>query len=565
MDTKTLFIFISISAICVLGLSIHVYWRHSRFIRGSGFWLAAIFSISVSSIAFSASGVLPAWFNIHASNSLLLLCPTLMSLSFRRLYNNKLSAIPLTLYALSFIIFNLSAPSITVNNRIIIFSLLFGIQWMEPAYLCLRKENRKYDSLLGASFLVVSVGSIIRAGATPLYEKELNSLLDGSGIQQTYVIVMGLMLFMFLAGYTLMLNYRTQERLENNKATIRAAIDNSPYGIVMTDQTGKVTSINASFERMTGYNLLEMQEHGLNQLEADEQQHQFSNEILYTLQSKRVWQGEIYSKRKNGACFWKQVVWSPIKMESGQITGFFGVIIDITEKRQLEDLKNEFEHLMRHDLKTPLNAVINFPEMIQEDGNLSDEQNECLDLIRESGESMLEQINSSLEMHKLEEGSYRTRSEPADLTAVLSALRKTLLTLAEKRKIGIQCTYESQKNDQALAALNTDLPLFKRLIGNLLKNAVEASPDNGEVEIRVTEQDDQQIIAIHNQGAIPLAARERFFGKFNTIDKFNGTGLGAYSSKLIADTLGYGLSFTTDEEAGTTLLIRIPNDNCRSV
>ncbi|MGZ0657407.1 PAS domain-containing sensor histidine kinase [Coraliomargarita sp. W4R72] len=463
--------------------------------------------------------------------------------------------IPLTLYALSLLIFNLSAPTITVNDRIVIFSVLFGIQWLEPAYLCLRKENRKYDGVLGVSFLVVSIASFIRVVGTLLYEKDLNSLLDGSIIQQAYVVIMGMMLFLFLAGYTLMLNYRSQERIQNNEATIRAAIDHSPYGIVTTDLLGNVTSINASFEKMTGFTLLDMQTGGLELLHSDEQQSAFISERLRSLQLGNNWQGEVYSRRKDGAYFWKQAVWSSIKIDSGEMIGFFGVIIDITERRQLEDLKNEFDHLMRHDLKSPLNAVINFPEVIKGEGSLTAEQHEYLDFIRESGESMLEQIDRSLEMHKLEAGTSHSQLEATDLMAVLSTLRRTLLTLAESRQIRIECSCEPQINAQSAAPFYTDPLLFKRLVGNLLKNAVEASPDNCAVTVSVSLQSGQRTILIHNYGAIPVAARKRFFGKFNTVGKYKGTGLGAYGSKLIADALGYDLSFTTDEEAGTTLSI----------
>lgn len=565
MDIKTLFIYISVSSIYVLLLSIHVYWRHSRFIRGSLYWVASIFAISVASILFGLGSMMPMVLRVNVSNSLLLLCPTLMSLSFRRLYSRSLW-LPIILYVLSFLIFNLIGSAATLNERIILFGILFGILWLDPTYLTLRKENRKYEGLLGASFLFVSVCSFLRVGSTVLYEKELDTLLDGGFVQQTYIMSMGLILFLFLAGYILMLNYRYLERIQSNEATLRAAIDDSPYAMVTTDPSGHVVSINATFKKITGYSLPEMQQGGLGLLQSGRQDQTFQ-EIWETLLSGRDWQGELFSRRKDGSCFWERAAWNPIKAESGQITGFFGVMADITQKRQLEDFRTEVDHLMRHDLKTPLNAVINLPDIIQSEEGLSPEQLECLDLIRESGESMLEQINNSLEMVKFEEGTHRVEMIPTDLRAVLSTLRKTLLPLANLRNVAITYSYTTPETVEPDAPLmfSTDRPLFKRLVSNLLKNAIEASPERGAVNVCVSLQAEELFIAIHNAGAIPPEVRSRFFSKFNTFGKLNGTGLGVYAAKLIAGSLGYALTFTTDEQTGTTLTIRMPHPEITAI
>lgn len=490
-----------------------------------------------------------------------------MSVSFRQLYGMGSFRWPVGFYGVSFLIFNVLAPVATVNERIIVFSTLFGILWLDPIRLTLRKEHRKNEGFLGMAFLFAAVSSFIRVGGTLLYEKDLPTLLDGGLIQQVYVIAMGLELFLFLAGYSLMLNARNLERILSNEATLRAAIDHSPYGMVMTDRSGQVIAINATFEKITGYALSEIQQGGLQVLLSADHKKTFFNDIWHTLLGGRDWDGEFSSKRKDGSSFWEKAVWSPIRMADGQITGFFGVTADVTQKRQLEDFKNEIEHLMRHDLKTPLNAVINLPDIIQSEGDLNSEQQEFLNLIRMSGESMLEQINYSLEMYRLEEGSYRTQSESLDLREVLSTLCGTLLPMAQARSVMINQRYislEIGSTDTALL-VSTVAPLFRRLVGNLLKNAVEASPDHGAVEVRVTVEDGGITIAIHNAGAIPVAARSRFFTKFNTSGKCNGTGLGSYGAKLIADTLGYALDFVTDDKTGTTLTIGIPQTTAVSL
>ncbi len=559
MDITTLFIYISISGICIFMMSIHVYVKHGRSIRGSRFWLAAIFTISSASILFGLSPLLPRGIAIYVSNSLMLLCPVLMSLSFRRLYHRSLG-FPIVLYILSFLIFNLVAHTQEINGRILLFSILFGFLWLDSAFLVLRGEHRKSDGLLGGAFLFVAICSFARIGGTVLYERDLNSLIDGGPVQQAYIIAMGLALLFFLGGYILMLSSRYLDRIVLNEATLHAAIDDSPYGMVMTSPSGEVVSGNATFERITGYALPEIQKAGLSILKPSQSGKPFPEEIRSALLEGRIWRAEVQSTRKDGSHFWEETVWNSIRKENGEVTGFFGVISDISEKRQLEDFKNEIEHLMRHDLKTPFNAIIYLPEIIHAEGELSKEQREYLNLIRENGHNMLEQIDSSLELYKIEQRTYRPLHESADLRALLSMLRKTCLPLAGSQGIIIKCRYTlpGGATSDAPISISTDLPLFKRLISNLLKNAIEASPKDGTIDVHILLQGGGYSLSIHNAGAIPLEARRRFFSKFNTADKFGGTGLGAYSAKMIADCLGYGLSFTTDDKTGTTLTIDIP-------
>ena len=103
----------------------------------------------------------------------------------------------------------------------------------------------------------------------------------------------------------------------------------------------------------------------------------------------------------------------------------------------------------------------------------------------------------------------------------------------------------------------TEFGLFFSMFSNLLKNAVEASPPGGDIRISLKEAADCRI-EIRNQGEIPVEIRPRFFTKYATHGKKAGTGLGAYSAKLMARTLGGELSFTSSPEDGTSLLFSLP-------
>jgi signal transduction histidine kinase len=101
--------------------------------------------------------------------------------------------------------------------------------------------------------------------------------------------------------------------------------------------------------------------------------------------------------------------------------------------------------------------------------------------------------------------------------------------------------------------------LCHTMLSNLVKNAVEAAPENSPIDISLQEDENYQI-KIHNFGVVPEKIRDRFFEKYVTAGKKNGTGLGAYSAQLIARTHGGDISLSSSEESGTTLTVSFPKN-----
>ena len=99
--------------------------------------------------------------------------------------------------------------------------------------------------------------------------------------------------------------------------------------------------------------------------------------------------------------------------------------------------------------------------------------------------------------------------------------------------------------------------LLYTLLSNLITNAVEASPDGARVVVDLS-RTQHACIKITNNGAVPVEMRKDFFKKYKTHGKKRGTGLGTYSAKLIADTMGYSLRMdTSDTEDTTTVTITL--------
>jgi signal transduction histidine kinase len=223
----------------------------------------------------------------------------------------------------------------------------------------------------------------------------------------------------------------------------------------------------------------------------------------------------------------------------------------------MEQIKDDVGRILQHDLITPLNPIISFPQLLIEDTNLTEEQKQYLRMISKAGNRMLDMIRLSLTLYKMEQDTFVFTPEPVDL---LDTFRDILADLSERvksKKVFIRLVLKG------LLALPQDSfwvaaepSLCYSLFSNLVLNAIEASPASGVVSISL-DQDDQAHVRIHNSGVVPHNIRSKFFEKYVTSGKAHGTGLGTYSAKLITTTMGGNILMETDEESGTTLTVSL--------
>ncbi len=222
-------------------------------------------------------------------------------------------------------------------------------------------------------------------------------------------------------------------------------------------------------------------------------------------------------------------------------------------------LKEDVERITRHDLKTPLNAIVGFPQLLLMDDNLTPDQRESIALIEESGRKMLQMINLSLDLFKMERGLYTVAAARVDLARLLRKLcRETSEHARSKRlRVGLEIGGEDAAPDATFFALGEELLCYS-MLANLLKNAIEASPPGERVRLCLDRDGATARIAITNRGTVPEEIRATFFDKYSTSRKGGGTGLGTYSARLIAETQDGAISFVTSEREGTTVTVQLP-------
>lgn len=228
------------------------------------------------------------------------------------------------------------------------------------------------------------------------------------------------------------------------------------------------------------------------------------------------------------------------------------------ELQKMAQLRDDVERMTRHDLKSPLNAIVGLPDLIRAGGGaLSEKQLEFLEMIKASGYRMLTMINSSLDLFKMEQGIYNFHPGKVDLVGLIDRiLHEFREPDRENGEPPVDVCIEEEPAETAgpFWVRGEDL-LCYTMLANLIGNALEASPRGERVTVTF-ENGERPAVRVRNRGEVAPEIRDRFFEKYATFGKRKGTGLGTYSARLIAEVHGGEIWLETSEEGFTTVGVR---------
>ncbi len=264
-----------------------------------------------------------------------------------------------------------------------------------------------------------------------------------------------------------------------------------------------------------------------------------------------------YSVNINNHTKWFSALASKLVSKQASEEKIILVIRDQTEQKRIERLREDVERIVRHDLKSPLNGIIGYSQLLLR-GSLSDEQRKKVTGIHDEGNSMLHMINYSLDLFKMEEGAYIYTPVEVDIVQILSRIDNELSTLKDARHLHAEYKLMGKLIDwEQSFFIPGESMLLTNLFANLIKNALEASPEHETITISISEKKDFYGVNIHNMGIIPKEVEKRFFDRYTTTKKY-GTGIGTYSAFLITKVHRGRIEFTSSQEEGTHLVVSLP-------
>ena len=221
--------------------------------------------------------------------------------------------------------------------------------------------------------------------------------------------------------------------------------------------------------------------------------------------------------------------------------------------------KDRFWANISHELRTPLNSIIGLTRLLAEpaaDGALDPERLYQVELIRNSGSTLLALVNDLLDVAKAESGQLHVDPADVDLPAVFGRLRGLAHPMAEGKPVQVIVSA-----DGAPGTILTDEVALTSILRNLLSNGIKYT-DRGEVRLSARVTGPRLEISVADTGiGIPAGLSDHVFEEFYQVPgvRRGGTGLGLPYARLLARILGGDLTLTSAPGAGTTVVLDLPN------
>ncbi|WP_026354137.1 MHYT domain-containing protein [Massilia niastensis] len=297
-----------------------------------------------------------------------------------------------------------------------------------------------------------------------------------------------------------------------------------------------------------------------------------SDEVERALHEDRPYLVEYRLLHADGGTRWLWENGTGVRNEGGEVEWLDGVILDITERRQMEEALREakekaeqaaaaratFVANMSHEIRTPMNSILGFTDVLL-DGELDKEQRRHIDTIRSAGKALLRLLNEILDTAKLEKGAVELEQNDYNLLSLIDELSSTLAANARAKGLHLDINY-----DPALpTGLRGDELRMRQVLTNLIDNAIKFTA-RGTVGLKVSAEGDQLCIAVSDTGiGIAPERLSAIFEPFTQADasmtrRFGGTGLGTTICKQLVELMGGRIWAESVLGAGTTFHVRVP-------
>jgi len=360
-------------------------------------------------------------------------------------------------------------------------------------------------------------------------------------------------------------NTRLYAALEEREERVRKVLDSNMIGILFWDVEGRVIEANDAFLALIGANREDLLQGRIHWNELTPAQYWGDDQLA------------IESLRRTGQCtpYEKEFLHRDGRRIPVLIGGAFldtshqhGVafVLDLTERhraeaerqaRQLAEganrAKSEFFAAMSHDLRTPLNGILGYAQLLERDASLTERQRRAVDVIHHSGAQLLIMINDLLDLARLEAGQLELRPVELSLAGFLQSLLE--LVMVSARQKGLE--FVSDWSPPLPARIRADEQCLRRVLLNLLSNAIKFT-DQGSVtlQVRLLPAARLRFTVLDTGIGIPQDHLERIFEPFRQVGdparRAGGTGLGLTISRRLVAAMGGELHADSRLGVGST-------------
>jgi PAS domain S-box-containing protein len=361
----------------------------------------------------------------------------------------------------------------------------------------------------------------------------------------------------------------SHQMLVDSERKFRALIEGASDGILIS-QDGIVIVPNESLCRMFGYSFADFKNKKALELLTPEKRLESQENIL----SGHGTPYDSIGLRKDGSTFDIEILGKTLLINGQSVR--MTTIRDISEKKQIENalrdsekksrevakVKSEFLANMSHEIRTPLNGILGMTGLLL-DTPLDPQQKDYVEIIKNSGDSLLSIVNDILDFSKIEAKKLVIEHIPFDLKSAVEDIRQILHYTTKKKGL------------KFITDLDQDLPVrvvgdptrLRQVLLNLLSNAIKFTP-TGSIKVRVLREKQCIKFEVIDTGiGIPATALANMFVPFTQVDssttrRFGGTGLGLSISKELITAMKGEIGVESSEGQGSTfwITLSLPED-----
>ena len=351
-------------------------------------------------------------------------------------------------------------------------------------------------------------------------------------------------------------NVRNLYDLNLEKSRLRAIINYMANGVIVTNRSMEVVLHNQAIMRM-----LEISKEVENPAPAAEIISDVSLlDTLAQIQSGESPEEEIVSQEIQAGGNFLRAISARVLGPDADIVGAVTVLENITVFKQLDQMKSDFVNMVAHELRSPLVAIRQLNSVILEGlaGPLGEKQRDFINRGVKKIDALLALINDLLDVAKIEAGKYVQRLVPTDLAEIIKEIVELLETRAKGQ--GVNLTFSFQD----LKPVLSDPKNMEEIFNNLISNAINYSPEGGDVTVAAQGLGEYIEIKVKDTGVgIPPEELPKIFDKFYRVKNpktrdVMGTGLGLAIVKGVVDAHQGTIDVESVVDEGTTFRILLP-------
>ncbi len=366
-------------------------------------------------------------------------------------------------------------------------------------------------------------------------------------------------------------------RAENEIRKLNRAVEQSPVLVIITDMEGTIEYVNPQFCETTGYSSEEAIGQNPRILKGTETSQMVFDELWTTISQGGTWSGEFHNIKKDGSKYWAFATISGLRDDTGVISHYIGVQIDITRQKellvQLEKQNTELDRLNRlksdmvaitsHDLKSPLHAMISVANLLRDLGPDLDDDSKAgfIDQIITSGRKLSSFISDILDAEKIESDGISMVLAPTRLDELLEGCVATARLGGRDKGVEVRLTA-----DGPFTPTLADAGRLEQVFNNLLSNAVKFAPEKSAIEVALEHEPGVLVITVADRGpGIPEGDIERIFDRYFQVasggqvaERAFGVGLGLYITRQLVENHGGSVTAENRDGGGCLFVVRLP-------